>query len=60
MDIEVRPLTPFEGSHWEVRMGRNKVTFRSESEARQFAKTLQARLTAPHLLQEQQTERQQA
>lgn len=50
MDIQVRPLTPLEGSLWEVRMDRRKVTFRSESEARAFVQTLQARLAAPHAL----------
>lgn len=50
MDIQVRPLTSFEGSDWEVRMKQIRVTFRTESEARSFAQTLQRRLAAPHLL----------
>ncbi len=50
MDIQVRPLTSFEGSSWEVRMGRNKVTFRSESEARAFVELLESRLSAAHHL----------
>jgi putative alpha-1,2-mannosidase len=50
MDIQVRPLTSFEGSDWEVRMKRLRITFRTESEARSFAQTLQTRLTAPHCL----------
>jgi putative alpha-1,2-mannosidase len=50
MDIQVRPLTSFEGSDWEVRMKQVRVTFRTESEARGFAQTLQTRLAAPHLL----------
>lgn len=57
MDIQVRPLTSFEGSHWEVRMGRNKVSFRNESEARGFAEKLQTRLAAPHELPELQKRR---
>ncbi len=50
MDIQVRPLTSFEGSTWEVRMDRNKVTFRSEAEARAFVELLESRLSAPHHL----------
>jgi hypothetical protein len=50
MDIQVRPLTSFEGSSWEVRMDRNKVTFRNESEARAFVQKLESRLSAPHQL----------
>ena len=50
MDIQVRPLTSFEGSTWEVRMDQNKVTFRSESEARAFVQLLESRLSAPHYL----------
>ena len=50
MDIQVRPLTSFEGSSWEVRMDRNKVTFRNESEARVFVQKLESRLSAPHQL----------
>ena len=60
MDIQIRPLTPFEGSHWEVRMDRNRVTFRSEAEARNFAQLLQARLAAPHTLPQREDERQRA
>ena len=58
MDIQVRPLTSFEGSTWEVRMDRNKVTFRSESEARAFVQLLEARLSAPHHLPDLPTDRQ--
>jgi hypothetical protein len=50
MDIQIRPLTPFEDSDWEVRMGQIRITFRTESEARNFVQTLQARITAQHLL----------
>ncbi|MFI8742428.1 hypothetical protein [Stutzerimonas zhaodongensis] len=50
MDIQIRPLTSFEGSSWEVRLNRNKVTFRSESEARAFVQLLESRLSAPHQL----------
>ncbi|MCQ2030741.1 hypothetical protein EA797_15640 [Stutzerimonas zhaodongensis] len=50
MDIQVRPLTSFEGSNWEVLMGRNKVTFRNEAEARAFVELLESRLSAPHHL----------
>jgi hypothetical protein len=38
-------------------MGRNKVSFRSEAEARDFAKKLQARVAAPHQLPEQEKRR---
>ncbi|WP_437420398.1 hypothetical protein [Stutzerimonas chloritidismutans] len=58
MNIQVRPLSPREGSVWEVCMGQRKVTFRSESEARAFVQTLEARLAAPHVLPE--AERRQA
>ncbi|GEM_PF-571892 len=50
MDIQVRPLSSIEGDAWEVLMDRNKVKFRSESEARAFVQRLQSRLAAPHYL----------
>lgn len=50
MDIQIRPLASIKGNSWEVRMDRNKVTFRSESEARAFVELLESRLAAPHYL----------
>lgn len=49
MDIQIQPLTAFEGSDWEVRLDRIKVTFRTEAEARDFAETLQARISVTRL-----------
>lgn len=50
MDIQIQPLASLNGNSWEVRMDRNKVTFRSESEARAFVELLESRLSAPHFL----------
>jgi hypothetical protein len=50
MNIVIRPLTMARGNCWQVRMDQHSVSFRSETEARQFVATLQARLRAPHAL----------
>ncbi|AEJ06860.1 hypothetical protein [Stutzerimonas stutzeri] len=50
MNILVRPLTPSPDSAWQVCLDRQKVTFRSEAEARAFVATLHRRLQAPHPL----------
>nr|WP_246533354.1 hypothetical protein [Pseudomonas lalucatii] len=39
-----------QGPCWQVSFGNNRVSFRSEAEARQFVATLEARLRAPHPL----------
>ncbi|WP_043238595.1 hypothetical protein [Stutzerimonas azotifigens] len=50
MHIQLQPLTPFQGSHWQVQLDQLFVTFRNESEARHFVDRLEARLAAPHPL----------
>jgi hypothetical protein len=50
MNILIRPLTMARGNCWQVRMDQHVVSFRSETEARQFVATLEARLRAPHFL----------
>lgn len=50
MNVMIQPLKTAAGQSWQVRMGKQSVTFRSESEARAFVSTLQARLNAPHVL----------
>jgi len=50
MHILIRPLTPSPDSAWQVCLDRQKVTFRSEAEARAFVETLHRRLQAPHPL----------
>jgi hypothetical protein len=50
MNISIHPLNTPEGLRWQVRFITHGVTFRSETEARQFVATLQARLQAPHRL----------
>jgi hypothetical protein len=35
-------------SQWQVRLDQHVVTFRSESEARSFMRTLESRIQAPH------------
>lgn len=52
MQIELQPLTPTQGTHWQVRLNEHFITFRSEVEARHFVDRLEARLTAPHALPE--------
>ncbi|MFP6800929.1 MAG: hypothetical protein VCA39_17680 [Pseudomonas sp.] len=50
MNIMVQPAKTAAGPGWQVNFGKQSVTFRSECEARQFVSTLQARLSAPHML----------
>ena len=50
MNILVRPLTPYPDSAWQVSLDRQRITFRSEAEARNFVDTLRRRLQAPHPL----------
>jgi hypothetical protein len=51
MSILIRPLTMMtRGNCWQVCMDQHAVSFRSESEARHFADTLEARLRAAHFL----------
>ncbi|MBA4728260.1 MAG: hypothetical protein H2073_19960 [Pseudomonas sp.] len=50
MNILVRRLTPYPDTAWQVCLDRQRVTFRSEAEARAFVETLQRRLKAPHRL----------
>jgi len=54
MKILVKELAKSHGSEWQVRLDQHAVTFRSESEARAFVTTLQARLFAPHPFPEHQ------
>lgn len=48
MQIELQPLTPTQGTYWQVRLNEHFVTFRNEREARHFVDRLEARLAAPH------------
>lgn len=48
MNISIQLLNKAEGACWQVRFARHSVTFRSETEARQFVATLETRLQAPH------------
>uniref|UniRef100_UPI0030D7E699 hypothetical protein n=1 Tax=Pseudomonas sp. EA_35y_Pfl2_R5 TaxID=3088690 RepID=UPI0030D7E699 len=50
MNVMVQSVKTSTGSGWQVCLGTQSVTFRNESEARQFVSTLQARLSAPHML----------
>lgn len=50
MNVMIQPVKTAAGPGWQVCLGKQSVTFRSESEARQFVSTLQARLSAPHEL----------
>ncbi|KIH85523.1 hypothetical protein [Pseudomonas batumici] len=54
MKILVKELTRPHGNQWQVRLDQHVVTFRSESEARAFVSTLQARLQAPHVFPDRQ------
>lgn len=53
MNLVIQPVNQPQGC-WQVRLDQHHVTFRSESEARQFVSTLQARLQAPHSLPREQ------
>jgi len=46
MDIRLQ----HRGDTWKVKLDQHVVSFRSESEAKQFITQLQARLSAPHNL----------
>lgn len=50
MNVMIQPLKTATGQRWQVRLGKQSVTFRSEAEAQVFVSTLQARLNAPHAL----------
>ncbi|UTW06626.1 hypothetical protein [Pseudomonas benzenivorans] len=50
MNISIQSPSKSQGSCWQVRFGKNQVSFRSEAEARAFVATLEARLQAPHPL----------
>jgi hypothetical protein len=50
MSVMIQPVTTAAGRGWQVCLGKQSVTFRSESEASEFISTLQARLSAPHIL----------
>ena len=50
MKLLIQPLQKAGAQHWQVSFDNHCVTFRSESEARQFVATLEARLQAPHPL----------
>ncbi|MBS7664013.1 hypothetical protein I0D00_18980 [Pseudomonas lalucatii] len=50
MNVRIQPLNNPQGPCWQVSFGNNRVSFRSEAEARQFVATLEARLRAPHPL----------
>ncbi|WP_068825501.1 hypothetical protein [Pseudomonas sp. BMS12] len=50
MDIHIRPLKTANGTRWQVCMDQHGVSFRSEAEAQDFVRVLEARLKAPHPL----------
>ncbi|AMB87284.1 hypothetical protein AWM79_19095 [Pseudomonas agarici] len=54
MKILVKELAKSHGSQWQVQLDQHAVIFRSESEARAFVSTLQARLYAPYSFPKQQ------
>ncbi|MBU0808046.1 hypothetical protein [Pseudomonas spirodelae] len=54
MNVMIQPVNTAAGRGWQVRLGKQTVTFRSEPEAREFVSTLQARLNAPHVLPAEQ------
>jgi hypothetical protein len=54
MIVMIQPVQTATGNSWQVCLGTQNLTFRSEAEARQFASTLQARLSAPHALPAEQ------
>lgn len=54
MNIMIQPVKTAAGSGWQVHLGNQNVTFRSEAEARQFVSTLHARVSAPHALPTEQ------
>ncbi|MDH0893445.1 MULTISPECIES: hypothetical protein [unclassified Pseudomonas] len=50
MNILIRQVMTAEGARWQVCLDQQGVSFRSESEARDFVSVLQKRLRAPHPL----------
>jgi hypothetical protein len=50
MKIRIRQVEIAEGTRWQVCLDQHGVSFRSEAEARDFVKVLEARLNAPHPL----------
>lgn len=54
MNVMIQPVNSSTGQGWQVRLGNQSVTFRSEAEARQFVNTLHARVSAPHALPTEQ------
>ncbi|QVM86681.1 hypothetical protein I0D68_12965 [Pseudomonas lalucatii] len=42
MNVRIQPLNNPQGPCWQVSFGNNRVSFRSEAEARQFVATLEA------------------
>ena len=53
MNILVRPSRLSKDQPWEVCLDQQAVGFRSETEARSFVATLEARMKAPQRLPEQ-------
>lgn len=49
MNIMTQPVKTATGPGWQVSFGKQSVTFRSESEARQFVSTLQAQIGRAHV-----------
>jgi hypothetical protein len=56
MNIDIRQVKTAEGTRWQVSLDQHGVSFRSEAEARDFVRVLQARLQAPHPLPWRATE----
>lgn len=54
MNVMIQPVKTAAGTGWQVRLGKQSVTFRSETEAQQFVSTLQSRVSAPHILPTEQ------
>ena len=50
MNIDIHQVKTAEGTRWQVSLDQHGVSFRSEAEARDFVRVLQARLRAPHPL----------
>lgn len=50
MKILIQPRSRKDGGSWQVQLDQHCVSFRSETEAKQFVATLRARLQAPHEL----------
>lgn len=49
MNIFIRPARPGD-NRWQVGLDSQRVSFRSEAEARRFVATLQRRIAEPHAL----------